>query len=737
MTESLAETYPGRWPAALIAVGPDKCPIAKRWNDTAIERWNNGGAAENLERAQKRVAAGENIGLVIPLGMVCLDADNAEAVSMLARICPDAPMQETARGAHFLFRVSEIPSDEIDQRVALEIAPGIEVDLRVGGKGQIVVEPSVHESGALYTWKRSLPENPEDIPELPTRLRVKLPLRSKPAPPNGGAPVEDAIPEGRRDATLASLAGTMRRRGMSEDAIAGALLAENAKRCRPPLPDSQVEKIAWSVSRYAPDPSASSPTTAPPSVASTRRKAATPADVADLMVKEPFTDRGRGRRIAALYRDRMAWVPERGRWSVYDGARWVEGRDEEAMRLAFAVSDAMLDLRDRVPDGDREKYLKEAARWQSVPVATRALEAARADLLVSASEFDKSPHLLNCPNGTLDLCTEVPTLRKHDPADRLTRMTAAVYRPGARSDLWERVINTALPDEETRRYLQKVAGITLDGENGGERILILIHGKTSTAKGTVQDAIATCLGDYARTSQLNAFARARYVNPNSASPQIAHLPGRRMVNVYESTADVAIDSTLIKTLTGRDEVTARHVYGRDEIHFLPQFVIWVASNYRPLVPDDDDALWTRLREIPFAAQIKNPDKAIRPMLRESEPHGAAILAWCVEGLILWRKEGLATPQNVLDATRAYRGDMDALVEFADLHLGFGDPDVYRATPQAVRGALDTWLRATGGDRVSGKELKAWLEGKGCRLARDGNEGPRRWRGVGVTHEDDQ
>ena len=69
-----------------------------------------------------------------------------------------------------------------------------------------------------------------------------------------------------------------------------------------------------------------------------------------------------------------------------------------------------------------------------------------------------------------------------------------------------------------------------------------------------------------------------------------------------------------------------------------------------------------------------------PKLREPEPHGAAILAWCVEGLTLWRKKGLTTPQGVLDATEAYRGDMDALAEFADLHLEFGDHDVYQATP---------------------------------------------------------
>ena len=55
------------------------------------------------------------------------------------------------------------------------------------------------------------------------------------------------------DETLASLAGTMRRRGMGTEAIAAALLRENASRCAPPLPDEEVNRIARSVSRYQPE----------------------------------------------------------------------------------------------------------------------------------------------------------------------------------------------------------------------------------------------------------------------------------------------------------------------------------------------------------------------------------------------------------------------------------------------------------------------------------------------------
>jgi hypothetical protein len=53
--------------------------------------------------------------------------------------------------------------------------------------------------------------------------------------------------------TLVSLAGTMNKRGMTLEAIEAALLAENAAKCAPPLPEAKVRKIAADVvKRYPP-----------------------------------------------------------------------------------------------------------------------------------------------------------------------------------------------------------------------------------------------------------------------------------------------------------------------------------------------------------------------------------------------------------------------------------------------------------------------------------------------------
>ena len=83
--------------------------------------------------------------------------------------------------------------------------------------------------------------------EIERVLPVTAAKKSGKAKPVGGK-----IPEGKRNSTLASLAGTMRQRGMSEEAIYAALVIINQQQCDPPLVDDEVRRIAKSVGSYPP-----------------------------------------------------------------------------------------------------------------------------------------------------------------------------------------------------------------------------------------------------------------------------------------------------------------------------------------------------------------------------------------------------------------------------------------------------------------------------------------------------
>jgi putative DNA primase/helicase len=142
-------------------------------------------------------------------------------------------------GIHYLFTYPDFP---VKNSMGV-LGPGLDIK---GEGGAIVATPSLHASGRGYCWRTDV--SIADAPEWFLRLlRAEHKSRG-----NGNAATGGVIPEGHRNDTLMSLAGTMRRRGMGAEEIEAALLVTNIKRCDPPLAKDEVRKIAFRVYRYKP-----------------------------------------------------------------------------------------------------------------------------------------------------------------------------------------------------------------------------------------------------------------------------------------------------------------------------------------------------------------------------------------------------------------------------------------------------------------------------------------------------
>lgn len=199
-------------------------------------------------------SAGVGIATGQASGLVVLDVDGEagrRSLTLLEEkigVLPQTLRSKTGRGEHLFFA---LPGNGQARCSAGKLGDGLDVR---GDGGYVVVAPSVHPNGGRYRWANDCLPAP-----LPSPL-VKLLAESPRATVRRAGAATEKIPEGRRNAVLASLAGTMRRRGMGFNAIHAALEAENAARCDPPLPPAEVESIASSVTRYAPatDPHKSS-----------------------------------------------------------------------------------------------------------------------------------------------------------------------------------------------------------------------------------------------------------------------------------------------------------------------------------------------------------------------------------------------------------------------------------------------------------------------------------------------
>ncbi len=77
-------------------------------------------------------------------------------------------------------------------------------------------------------------------------------IKSQKTEPKKAAPTDDSepIPDGKRNTTLASIAGRLRNAGLDNEGIEEHLHKINAIRCVPPLTDTEIKTIAWSIARY-------------------------------------------------------------------------------------------------------------------------------------------------------------------------------------------------------------------------------------------------------------------------------------------------------------------------------------------------------------------------------------------------------------------------------------------------------------------------------------------------------
>ncbi len=628
-------------------------------------------------------------------GIVVVDVDprhaGEESLMQIERRygrLPETPEAITGSGGrHFFFR--HPGNADIRNATALGGFPGI--DLR-GDGGYVVAVPSVHQSGRTYEWEISsglgeleLVPLPRSIIDLQTGER-----RSDGAVgPRRSASLDSGrIVEGQRNTVLTSLAGSMRRRGMSSREIEAALDVTNRERCVPPLPRDEVGRIVASVCRYAPELVAVPPT-------------------------YDLTELGNCRRLVDRYGADLRYAEGRG-WLAWDDRRWRPGAKGNVIRKAKDVARRLKAEAATISDPEAaERHFKWALRSQGAYVINKTVELSwsEPEIELALEQLDADPWLLNVRNGTLDLRTG--ELRAHRREDLSTKLARVDYHPDARSELWDRFVQETFgEDAELIRYVQRAIGYSLTGDTR-EEVLFFGHGPAASGKSTFLSATKNVLGDYAMTADFETFLARRF--GGGVRNDIARLAGARLVSSIEVDEGKQLAEGMIKELTGGDDVAARFLY-KEHFTFRPAFKLWLIANHKPRVRDNDEAIWRRIRVIPFANPVpkEKRDPRVKAQLTDPRNSGAAILAWGVAGCIAWQREGLGLPKGVEDATASYREEMDFAARFWEERCFFS-PDRWTATAD-LRKVYHDWCDQNDVDRplrLDDRDFAERLRARGC------------------------
>lgn len=434
---------------------------------------------------------------------------------------------------------------------------------------------------------------------------------------------------------------------------------------------------------------------------------------------------------------------------------------EDAVRAGLAARAALAARR-----GRRLKFARSSCGSSKV---SNALAEALPYTARKVQDLNTDRYALNCRSGTIRFVeVENPEsdpadprmvwtarLDPHDPTDMITKMVEAHWtppdghdpetpppEPPARRE-FDAFFARVQPKPEMRAFLKRLAGYCLLGIIH-EQVMVFFHGAGANGKSTFVDLLCFIFGDYAVTLSIDSFAGDDKRRGGEATPDLARLPGARLVAASEPEAGVKLKDALVKTLTGGDRLPVRRLH-KDYIEVEPHFTMILSGNHKPRIDDDSDGIWRRVLLVPWEVQIPRGerDKKLPDRLKANEADG--VFAWAIEGALDYLNHGLGVPEGVRAASQEYREESDPIGTFVrQACVVSGDPgaeekslDLFMAYERfADAEGVFKFNRSTFDRRWKTAAMRAWEgpDGQMRQFYRHRSNGATTYRGIQVRAE---
>lgn len=450
-----------------------------------------------------------------------------------------------------------------------------------------------------------------------------------------------------------------------------------------------------------------------------------------------LNDSGNADRLITSCGERLLWVEDRGVLMAFDGKRWkpdillVEKWMEQMMRAAYA------DAAEIDNDETRKRFLHFVnASLQRYGISNAIHSAKRKCQRIRMTDFDADPYVLNFSNGTV--CLRTGERRHHNKDDHITKLIPHDYDASAVAPSWlEFLFRTqgcgpdSSPGQRRKaklavEYIQKAVGCSATGIS--TKHLFVCYGPKDTGKTTFQETIREALGagQYSGLIQIDTLMM-RSDGDLTAKADIADLQGLRFVSTGEVEKGRRLAVARVKSLTGGGDIRACRKH-ENPFTFRPTHTIWMDTNERPFISDPHDAVWGRMRVVPFLYEIpKHEQQAdfINRLLKE-EP---GIAAWIVEGAMDYLRAGLTEPPEVLSATEEYRQESDQAGTFLREQCEVTRRHEHWVSTDELWTVYTTWAESAGESPLRKADFENQIEKFGCKRQRNPKGNKRAWRGI--------
>ena len=467
----------------------------------------------------------------------------------------------------------------------------------------------------------------------------------------------------------------LRHRGLNHDEALAALQIVN-RRNSPPVPDSELEALALSAwKRFE---SIGAVSSLPPGVAQTmlsewkpdRKAKEIPSgylvpDSPESFEENSFqfnyaradmacviSDAALADRIIQKYGSRINYSSTGG-FFVYNDLIWSNSNGSgEAMLYSFMrqtfpnvvyeppVQDWFVGPKNTV-DMPRFMTFKRDVQSLNRFTAVSRLLSKNSDLLVTHDSFNTEAEAdyLAAPNGVIDLRSG--ELLSPDPRFRLTHTIACGYDVDADCPTWDYFIASAMGgDEDLIAYMQRVTGYFLSGRTHLQALFVAF-GIGGSGKSVYLSVLGELLRGYHTELHKNTLIASKTAD-NAKMSSLAQAMHCRFATVQEMSEKDIWDESLVKQISGNDEIVAKLSH-KDTVRFRPRFKVCVRANQLPTSDQLDEAMWERLRFLPFQVKFRRTAQEDPFLFQKLCGELPGILNWAIRGYRSLIVDGLNEP----------------------------------------------------------------------------------------------
>lgn len=226
-------------------------------------------------------------------------------------------------------------------------------------------------------------------------------------------------------------------------------------------------------------------------------------------------------------------------------------------------------------------------------------------------------------------------------------------------------------------YHRRLWGYLMTGEIS-DRSLHIFWGVGCNGKSSIINIFSNILGKFSTALSEDVMIKK---TGRGASPELMPLLTARVGVLPESEKKEELNSKRIKTITGDDKINARHLFGHP-IEFKTECKpIW-ATNHKPKINIDDQAILDRIKLIPFVARFEKNQQNTTYIKDLQENKLDEFFTWFCTGAYDWYNgEELIPCEEMSGAMDTYITENDVVSEFLDDTYELITNEEYAAIPK--------------------------------------------------------